>query len=107
MSSIVSCWFGNPLGWKKNPVEFDSVFNESKYTWWSLHILCHANAPRSWGSPDILPMFAEHVEHMYTDMYDPEYEDFGRGNTGKSFGVFTIADASHLDTWVFEKVEQF
>lgn len=54
-------------GWKKNPVEFDSVFAESRYTW-------------SWGSPDILPMFAEHVPNVATEMYDEHAEDFASGN---------------------------
>ncbi|MBZ3887149.1 GPI ethanolamine phosphate transferase 1 [Sciurus carolinensis] len=69
-------------GWKENPVEFDSLFNESKYTW-------------SWGSPDILPMFAKGAsgDHVYTYSYDAEKEDFG------------AHDATKLDTWVFDKVK--
>ncbi|XP_060134011.1 GPI ethanolamine phosphate transferase 1 isoform X3 [Zootoca vivipara] len=71
-------------GWKENPVEFDSVFNESKYTW-------------SWGSPDILPMFAKGAtgDHVYTHCYEAEKEDFG------------TEDASLLDTWVFDHVKDF
>ncbi|XP_062841866.1 GPI ethanolamine phosphate transferase 1 isoform X2 [Trichomycterus rosablanca] len=71
-------------GWKENPVEFDSVFNESRYTW-------------SWGSPDILPMFAKGAsrDHMYTNTYPAEMEDFAS------------ADASKLDTWVFTEVKSF
>jgi phosphatidylinositol glycan class N len=68
-------------GWKENPVEFDSVFNRTRYTW-------------SWGSPDILPIFAKDVDHIYMDMYEDHSEDFSK-------------DATKLDTWVFDKVQHF
>eukprot|EP01117_Protostelium_nocturnum_P010504 TRINITY_DN3782_c0_g1_i1.p1 TRINITY_DN3782_c0_g1~~TRINITY_DN3782_c0_g1_i1.p1 ORF type:complete len:577 (-),score=157.80 TRINITY_DN3782_c0_g1_i1:505-2235(-) len=67
-------------GWKSNPVEFDSFFNESAKTY-------------SFGSPDIVPMFKpEGVGHVVVEAYDPEDEDFS-------------VDASHLDTWVFDRFE--
>ncbi|XP_077348180.1 GPI ethanolamine phosphate transferase 1 [Lithobates pipiens] len=71
-------------GWKENPVEFDSVFNESKYTW-------------SWGSPDILPMFAKGAsgDHVFTHCYSASSEDFAS------------EDATELDTWVFDNVKNF
>lgn len=71
-------------GWKENPVEFDSVFNESRHTW-------------SWGSPDILPMFAKaaHDNHVHAHSYASDAEDFGG------------ADSSKLDTWVFDRVKEF
>ena len=71
-------------GWQDNPVPFDSVFNRSRHTW-------------SWGSPDILPMFAKGATPGRVDMYtyDAEWEDFAD------------SDASKLDTWVFERVWEF
>ena len=65
-------------------MEFDSTFNESRYTW-------------SWGSPDILPMFAKGASgnHVFTSMYEDVAEDFAN------------EDAAKLDTWVFNEVRKF
>ncbi|KAK6533848.1 Glycosyl phosphatidyl inositol anchor synthesis [Arthrobotrys megalospora] len=70
-------------GWKLNPVNFDSVFNQSSHTW-------------SWGSPDILPMFKEGAVPGRVDAlsYSEEDEDFK-------------ADGTKLDTWVFDHVRDF
>ena len=62
-------------GWKENPVEFDSVFNRSRYTW-------------SWGSPDILNMFSKSSKNVFPKTYDAQIEDFA------------AKDASALDKWV-------
>ncbi|KAJ3411822.1 Glycosyl phosphatidyl inositol anchor synthesis [Chytridiales sp. JEL 0842] len=70
-------------GWKTNPVDFDSLFNETHKTW-------------SFGSPDILPMFAKGTtdpNKVEMFMYPAESEDFAE-------------DASKLDTWVFEKFDE-
>ncbi|XP_022244816.1 GPI ethanolamine phosphate transferase 1-like isoform X1 [Limulus polyphemus] len=71
-------------GWKENPVEFDSVFNQSRFTW-------------SWGSPDILPMFAKGAvgNHVFTHTYPAELEDFA------------AKDMAKLDTWVFDQFKEF
>ncbi|KAJ7738485.1 Phosphatidylinositolglycan class N-domain-containing protein [Mycena maculata] len=68
-------------GWKTNPVDFDSVFNQSNTTF-------------SFGSPDILPMFSRGATpaKVMTWCYDEDEEDFTK-------------DATALDVWAFDHLE--
>ncbi|XP_076638024.1 GPI ethanolamine phosphate transferase 1 isoform X7 [Colletes latitarsis] len=69
-------------GWKENPVDFDSVFNQSHLSW-------------AWGSPDIIPMFTKvnAKGNIHGDSYPHEWQDFDIIQ-GKIW---------RLDSWVFEK----
>ena len=72
------------IGWQENPVDFDSVFNESRLTY-------------CWGSCDIIPMFSSKAV---------------KGNViGKCYKEdminFADKDGSRVDEWVYGEVEEF
>ncbi|XP_048489024.1 GPI ethanolamine phosphate transferase 1 [Plutella xylostella] len=72
-------------GWKQNPVDFDSVFNQTKYTW-------------CWGTYDILEIFTRGTvdDHIFTEEMDPYDQGFS-----------TNKNTTLLDDWVFEHVKKF
>ncbi|XP_011207337.2 GPI ethanolamine phosphate transferase 1 [Bactrocera dorsalis] len=73
-------------GWKRNPVDFDTVFNRSRHTY-------------AWGAADVLHIFSrmggiESEQRLLIDAYDHELDFSGRDKTYE------------LDDWVFKHVRQ-
>ncbi|KAF5280843.1 hypothetical protein FQA39_LY17947 [Lamprigera yunnana] len=72
-------------GWHTNPVDFDSVINQSTNAW-------------CWGSPDIVNMFnKDNLSRIHLFSYNADIQDFSQ----------KINSTTALDIWVFKKVKEF
>ncbi|XP_076234121.1 GPI ethanolamine phosphate transferase 1 [Calliopsis andreniformis] len=68
-------------GWKEYPVDFDSIFNQSHFTW-------------AWGSPDIIPIFTKGARgNIHGESYPHEWQNFD----------IMQGQIWRLDSWVFDK----
>lgn len=87
--AIIAGFYEDPSavakGWKENPVDFDSVLNQTAYAW-------------CWGTYDILEIFTKGNtdDHIFVDKLDPYDQSFSADK-----------NTTHLDGWVFEKVKLF
>ncbi|XP_008204852.1 GPI ethanolamine phosphate transferase 1 isoform X1 [Nasonia vitripennis] len=72
-------------GWKENPVDFDSVFNQSRASW-------------LWGSPDIIPIFTKGNNHnIHGASYPASWQDFSN----------EPGATKRLDDWVFQEYSKW
>lgn len=87
--AIIAGFYEDPSaiakGWKENPVDFDSVFNQTLYTW-------------CWGTYDIVNIFTKGLtdDHIVVNDFDPYDQSFS-----------TDKNTTYLDSWVFDKVKKF
>lgn len=87
--AIIAGFYEDPSaiakGWKENPVDFDSVFNQSAYTW-------------CWGTYDIVEIFTKGAvkNNIFVEKFDPYEQSFSSDK-----------NTTLLDDWVFTRVKIF